>query len=93
MSKKKYSHYEKRAYWMGYGAGICNGDATYAMDTRMGAGQREDLCNSMRKGFFAGKKNSYSNPFEKGFKRYPVPLKVYIASEVKPKTKKPHRSK
>lgn len=77
MTKKKYSNAQKRAYWMGYGAGISDGDASEHIDVRQSKGQRKDLCDSMRAGFYDGKKNRRSVPFEVGHRRYPVSLNAY----------------
>lgn len=77
---KRYSVSERRAYWIGYGAGIVGeGRSSSSLtDNRLGRGQVENLCKSARKGLFAGKKNAYSTHFEKGFKRYPVSLAKYL---------------
>ena len=76
MSKKKYSHYEKRAYWMGYGAGLSGGDGSRLIDERRGQGQRKDLCQSARAGYADGKRNDMFVPFSFGHKRYPVKIKL-----------------
>ena len=77
MAKKRFSGAQKKAYWMGYGAGITGGDVTYAADPRQGRGQRKDLCDSMRAGYFDGRQNRRAVPFHLGHKRYPISSKVY----------------
>ena len=70
MAKKKQKRYtaaQRKAYYMGYGAGIVEmNDKTasdnfcFMVDERMGAGQRPDLCESARKGYFDAKKQNRS---------------------------------
>ena len=90
MSKKKknrYSHNEKKAYFIGYGMGLISNDSNIpsCLDHNYGAGQNKKLISSASKGFFDGKKNKYSVPFEKGFNKYPVSLHAYLKANTKNK--------
>ena len=81
MSKKnlKYSYNEKKAYYIGYGIGLVSDEAySNAVDSRMGSGQKSELCNSAKKGFIAGKKNRHVPVFEKGYKKYPISRQDYL---------------
>lgn len=81
-ARKRYSAAEKKAYWIGYGAGA-NSKSWLDFDPslhdkRQGRGQRDDLCRSAQAGFDAGLKNRNSVHFAKGFKKYPVSHKDWI---------------
>lgn len=93
MGKKKrntrYTAAQRKAYYMGYGVGLVeknNKDLSdefgFMVDDRMGAGQRPDLCESARKGYFDAKKqNRSAPPFSKGFKRYPVTDNAWLGKK------------
>lgn len=85
--KRKYSSSQKKAYYMGYGAGMSKDEAVFdtLTDERQGLGQRSDLCESARKGYLEGKKNRYGNPFAVGYKKYPVSTKRLLDDERKHK--------
>lgn len=87
----KYSADQKKAFFMGLGAGIAergrnqpSDNLIDMLDSRMGEGQRKDLCDSALKGYFEGKKNySLSPVFALGFKKYPVSHSAYIKDDKK----------
>lgn len=80
MSKrKKYSHNEKKAYYIGYGMGFCCDQPNdNIIDARMGLGQHPSLCLSAYQGFKKGKQNRHVPMFEKGYKKYPISRRDYL---------------
>lgn len=69
--RNKYSALERKAYWVGVGAGISGGDISSLIDTRLGTGQNEKLCASARKGIVFGRKNRFGVPFDQD-KKYSI---------------------
>lgn len=65
--KKGYSAAERKAYYMGLGAGMCgvkadSDKAVDLIDSRQGRGQRKDLCASAKAGLFEGYKHRNDMP-------------------------------
>lgn len=87
----KFSSDQKKAYYMGLGAGIAergrnqpSDNLIDMLDSRMGEGQRKDLCDSALKGYFKGQKEySLSPVFALGFKKYPVSHSAYLNDDKK----------
>ena len=83
-NRKRYTSAQRKAYYMGYGVGlvehgnVASPEFSSMIDERMGHGQRKDLCDSARKGYFDAKNNQYAPPFSKGCKRYPVSVKEWL---------------
>jgi hypothetical protein len=80
-AKRKYSSSQQKAYYMGYGAAVAGvkPNELYFLDPRQGAGQRKDLCDSARAGYFDGKGKGADVPFAIGYKRYPVSKKAWYS--------------
>ena len=84
--KSKYNASQRKAYYMGYGAGIVERNSNIAsreFSTMVDEsfGQRNDLCSSAKAGYWAAKKeNKAAPPFSIGYKRYPVTDKVWFNS-------------
>lgn len=87
----KFSSDQKKAYFIGLGAGMVEkhsrgmSDAfTNIIDSRQGIGQRKDLCDSARKGYFTGKeKYGGAPPFSVGYKNYPVSDSTWLRGNKK----------
>ena len=68
VTRKKYTYAQKKAYYMGYGAGLCRTPSSQLdpiLDCRRGLGQDPVLCLSARAGYSAGKKDHFRVPFAK----------------------------
>ena len=96
-NKKRYTHAEKKAYWMGVGAGVINKDdamnrrVAHTMDDCKGCAneQHSHLVGAFRKGYFYGKEKVDRQPFIKGYNFYPLETLVWLGH--KPDRKKKTR--
>ncbi len=96
-NKKRYSNAEKKAYWMGVGAGVVNknssNDSSVEYTTRICKGfgneQHPHLVSAFKKGYSYGKEKVEVQPFIKGYNYYPLERMVWLGH--KPDRKKKTR--